>query len=58
MYDEYLHQLENEGKLRNLKERSIVTYKNYIIYFLNYTGRRKIAKIRSFFSLLFTIFCD
>ena len=39
MYDKYLCELETEGKLRNLKERSIATYKNYVTYFLNYTGK-------------------
>lgn len=39
MYENYLQQLETEGKLRNLKERSIATYKNYVAYFLNYTGK-------------------
>lgn len=39
MYDKYLCELETEGKLRNLKERSIATYKNYVSYFLNYTGK-------------------
>ena len=38
MYNKYLKELETEGKLRNLKERSIATYKNFVIYFLNYTG--------------------
>ncbi len=36
MYDEYLRQLEEAGKIRNLKERSISCYKNYVSYFLNY----------------------
>ena len=39
MYDKYFYELETEGKLRNLKQRSIATYKNYITYFLNYTGK-------------------
>lgn len=38
MYDKYLYELETEGKLRNLKARSIATYKNYVTYFLDYTG--------------------
>lgn len=36
MYDEYLCQLEEAGKIRNLKERSISCYKNYVSYFLSY----------------------
>lgn len=32
----YLLQLEEAGKIRNLKERSINCYKNYVSYFLNY----------------------
>ena len=39
MYDEYLRQLEEAGKIRNLKERSILCYKNYVSYFLNYVGK-------------------
>ena len=35
MYEKYLLQLEEAGKIRNLKERSINCYKNYISYFLN-----------------------
>ena len=29
MYEKYLEQLEEAGKIRNLKERSINCYKNY-----------------------------
>ena len=36
MYEKYLLQLEEAGKIRNLKERSINCYKNYVAYFLNY----------------------
>jgi integrase/recombinase XerD len=36
MYEKYLLQLEEAGKIRNLKERSIGCYKNYVSYFLNY----------------------
>ena len=36
MYEKYLLQLEEAGKIRNLKERSINCYKNYVSYFLNY----------------------
>ncbi len=36
MYDKYLEQLEEAGKIRNLKERSINCYKNYVSYFLKY----------------------
>lgn len=39
MYDKYLKQLEEAGKIRNLKERSINCYKNYVSYFLNYMGK-------------------
>ena len=36
MYDEYLKKLDEAGKIRNLKERSISCYHNYVAYFLNY----------------------
>lgn len=36
MYEKYLKQLDEAGKIRNLKERSITCYKNYVLYFLNY----------------------
>lgn len=39
MYDTYLHQLEEAGKIRNLNERSILCYKNYVSYFLNYVDK-------------------
>ena len=39
MYDYYLFKLEEAGKIRNLKERSINCYKNYVLYFLNYTKK-------------------
>ena len=32
MYEKYLEQLEEAGKIRNLKERSINCYKNYVSY--------------------------
>lgn len=39
MYEKYMLQLEEAGKIRNLKERSIDCYKNYVSYFLNYMGK-------------------
>ena len=39
MYDKYLRQLEEAGKIRNLKERSISCYRNYVSYFLNYVKK-------------------
>lgn len=39
MYKKYLIQLEEAGKIRNLKERSINCYKNYVSYFLNYMNK-------------------
>lgn len=39
MYDEYFRQLEEAGKIRNLKERSISCYKTYVSYFPNYVGK-------------------
>lgn len=39
MYEKYLLQLEEAGKIRNLKEHSINCYKNYVSYFLNYMGK-------------------
>lgn len=40
MYEKYLLQLEEAGKIRNLKERSISCYKNYVSYFLNYVNKQ------------------
>ncbi len=39
MYEKYLEQLEEAGKVRNLKERSINCYKNYVSCFLKYQGK-------------------
>lgn len=39
MYEKYLEHLEEAGKIRNLKERSITCYKNYVSYFLNYLNK-------------------
>ena len=39
MYEKYLTQLEEAGKIRNLKDRSIHCYKNYVSYFLNDTSK-------------------
>ena len=39
MYEKYLAQLEEAGKIRNLKERSITCYKNYVFYFLKYQNK-------------------
>ena len=39
MYDEYLRQLDEAGKIRNLKERSISCYRNYVSQFLNYVKK-------------------
>ena len=39
MYEKYLTLLEEAGKIRNLKERSIQCYKNYVSWFLKYTGK-------------------
>lgn len=39
MYDEYLCQLEEAGKIRNLKDRSVSCYKNYVSYFLSYVKK-------------------
>ncbi len=40
MYEKYLAQLEEAGKIRNLKERSINCYKNYVSCFLKYQAKR------------------
>lgn len=40
MYEKYLEQFEEAGKIRNLKERSINCYKNYVSYFLKYQAKR------------------
>ena len=39
MYKKYFLQLEEAGKIRNLKESSINCYKNYVSYCLNYMGK-------------------
>lgn len=39
MYEKYMQLLEEEAKIRNLKNRSILCYKNYVSYFLNYVGK-------------------
>lgn len=39
MYEKYLEKLEEAAKIRNLKERSINCYKNYVSYFLKYQGK-------------------
>ena len=39
MYEKYLEQLAEAGKIRNLKERSINCYKNYVSYFLKYQNK-------------------
>jgi len=39
MYEKYLLKIEEAGKIRNLKDRSISCYKNYVSYFLNYVGK-------------------
>lgn len=39
MYEKYLLKLEEAGKIRNLKERSISCYQNYVSYYLNYVGK-------------------
>jgi hypothetical protein len=39
MYEKYLEQLEEAGKIRNLEERSINCYKNYVCFFLKYQGK-------------------
>lgn len=39
MYEKYLEQLEEAGKIHNLKERSINCYKNYVSYFLKYQNK-------------------
>ena len=39
MYEKFLDMMDEAGKIRNLKERSISCYKNYVSYFLNYMGK-------------------
>ncbi|MCD7772431.1 MAG: site-specific integrase [Oscillospiraceae bacterium] len=39
MYEKYLLQLEEAGKIRNLKEGTIKSYKAYVSYFLNYMNK-------------------
>ena len=39
MYEKYLEQLAEAGKIRNLKDRSISCYKNYVSYFLKYQNK-------------------
>ena len=48
MYDKYLEQFEEAEKIRNLKERSINCYKNYVSYFLKYQAKpRKNLPVRT-----------
>ena len=39
MYEEYIKQLHIEAKLRNLADSSIKTYTDFILRFLEYTGK-------------------
>ena len=39
MYKEYINQLHIEAKLRNLADSSIKTYTDFILRFLEYTGK-------------------
>ena len=39
MYEEYINQLHIEAKLRNLADSSIKTYTDFILRFLEYTGK-------------------
>ena len=39
MYEKYMLLLEEEAKIRNLKNRSVLCYKNYVSYFLNYVDK-------------------
>ena len=39
MYNNYLLQLEEAGKIRNLKQRTIDAYKSYVSYFLKYMNK-------------------
>ena len=54
MYEKYLEQLEEAGKIRNLKERSISYYKNYVSYFLKYQNKNPkeltCQDVRAFFA--------
>ena len=54
MYEKYLEQLEEAGKIRNLKERSINCYKNYVSYFLKYQNKNPeelaCQDVRTFFA--------
>ena len=39
MYQKYLQQIEEAGKIRNLKQRTIDGYKSYVSYFLKYMNK-------------------
>ena len=39
MYEKYLQQIEEAGKIRNLKQRTIDGYKSYVSYFLKYMNK-------------------
>ena len=39
MYEEYIKQLHIDAKLRNLADSSIKTYTDFILRFLEYTGK-------------------
>ena len=56
MYEKYLLQLEEAGKIRNLKERSINCYKNYVSYFLNFLYKTYALKKRKVFLFLGSFF--
>ena len=42
MYEKYLQQLETAGNIRNLKQRSITCYTNYVTYFLNHVNKNPV----------------
>lgn len=41
MYEKYMLLLEEEAKIRNLKNRSVLCYKNYVSCFLNYVAKTR-----------------
>ena len=54
MYEKYLEQLEEAGKIRNLKERSINCYKNYVSYFLKYQNKNPEETQNSLYAGIFS----
>mgnify|MGYP007007663810 CR=1 FL=1 len=51
MYEKYLEQLEEAGKIRNLKDRSISCYKTMFLTFPSLTVKMLFGKLNAAFSV-------